>query len=108
MFRLTYGYGPHSDDLQEGLGSGVEAAVVDGVLDGDVAVQGDGAEVHNGGGGEEDVQVNPDCAELARQRPPVPCGAQVQHQQGASCFLWQACDLYPGTTWSSQVRDRHW
>lgn len=39
MLPLTYGYGPDSDDLQEGLGSGVEAAMVNGVLDGDIAVQ---------------------------------------------------------------------
>lgn len=45
--------------------------MMDGVLDGDVAVQRDGAEVHDGGRGEEHIQVNPDGAELAGQRPPV-------------------------------------
>ena len=36
---LTYGYGPDGGDLHHGFGSGVEAAVLDGVADGDVSVQ---------------------------------------------------------------------
>lgn len=77
MVQLTYRYGPHGNDFQEGFGSGVEAAVVNGVLDGDIAVQGDGTEVHDGCRRKEHIQVNPDRTELARQRPPVPCGAEV-------------------------------
>lgn len=77
VVQLTYGYGPHRNDFQEGFGSGVEAAMVNGVLDSHVAVQGDGAEVHDGRRGEEQIQVNPDGTELAGQRPPVPCGAEV-------------------------------
>ncbi len=34
--------------------------MVDGVTDGDVSVQRDGAQVHDGGSGEENVQVDPD------------------------------------------------
>lgn len=41
VVQLTYGYGPHRNDFQEGFGSGVEAAMVNGVLDSHVAVQGD-------------------------------------------------------------------
>lgn len=68
---LTYRYGPDGGDLHHGFGSGVEAAVLDGVADGDVSVQGDGAQVHDGGGGEEHVQVDPDGTEGAGQRPGV-------------------------------------
>ena len=49
---------------------------MDGVLDGNITIQGDGAEVHDGGRGEEHIQVNPDGTELARQRPPVPYDAE--------------------------------
>lgn len=68
---LTDGDGPHSGDLHHGLGPGVEAAVLDGVADGDVAVQRDGAQVHDGGGGEEHVQVDPDGAERIGEGPGV-------------------------------------
>lgn len=77
MVQLTYRYGPYSNDFQEGFGSGVEAAMVNGVLDGNIAVQGDSTEVHDRCCREEHIQVNPDRTELARQRPPVPCGAEV-------------------------------
>lgn len=43
---------------------GVEAAVVDGVPYGDVSIQGDGTQVHDGCCGEQDVQVDPDGAEV--------------------------------------------
>lgn len=69
--RLTDGYGPDSGDLHHGFGSGVEAAVLYGVADGDVAVQGDGAQVHDGGSGEEHVQVDPDGTESAGEGPGV-------------------------------------
>lgn len=49
---------------------------MNGVLDSNIAVQRDGAEVHDGGRREEHIQVNPDCAELARQRPPVTYNAE--------------------------------
>lgn len=49
---------------------------MDGVLDGNVAVQRDGTEVHDGGRGEKHIQVNPDSTELARQRPSVPYDAE--------------------------------
>ena len=42
---LTSRDGPHGQDLDAGLGTGVRAAVVQGVVDGDVAVQGDGQQV---------------------------------------------------------------
>lgn len=45
--------------------------MMDRVLDGDIAIQRDGTEMHDGGRGEEHIQVNPDCTELARQRPLV-------------------------------------
>ena len=44
---LTSRDGPYSQDLDTGLGAGVGAAVVQGVVDGDVAVQGDGTQVHD-------------------------------------------------------------
>lgn len=68
---LTYRDGPDSGDLHHCFGSGVEAAVLDGVADGDVAVQRDGAQVHDGGGGEEHVQVDPDGAESVGEGPGV-------------------------------------
>lgn len=68
---LTDGDGPHGGDLHHGLGPGVEAAVLDGVADGHVAVQRDGAQVHDGGGGEEHVQVDPDGAERVGEGPGV-------------------------------------
>lgn len=71
---LTYGDGPDSGDLHHRFGSGVEAAVLDGVPDGDVAVQRDGAQVHDGGGGEEHVQVDPDGAERVGERPGIVWG----------------------------------
>lgn len=42
-----------------------------GVADGDVSVQGDGAQVHDGGGGEQHVQVDPDRTQSAGERPGV-------------------------------------
>lgn len=68
---LTYGYGPDSSDLHHGFGSGVEAAVLYGVADGHVSIQGDGAEVHDGGRGEQYVQVDPNRAQGVRERPGV-------------------------------------
>jgi len=59
---------------------------MDGVLDGNIAVQRDGTEVHDGGRGEEHIQINPDGAELAGQRPPVPYGAEDEHQLPALNF----------------------
>lgn len=68
---LTYRYGPDCSDLHHGFGSGVEAAVLYGVADGDVSVQGDGTQVHDGGGGEQHVQVDPDRTQSAGERPGV-------------------------------------
>lgn len=51
----------------------VEAAVVDRVSYGNVSIQRDGAEVHDGRRGEQDVQVDPDGTEVKRQGPPVIC-----------------------------------
>lgn len=48
--------------------------MLDGVPDGDVAVQRDGAQVHDGGGGEEHVQVDPDGAEGVGEWPGVVWG----------------------------------
>lgn len=42
-----------------------------GVADGDVSVQRDGTQVHDGGGGEQHVQVDPDWTESAGERPGV-------------------------------------
>ena len=68
---LTYRYGPDSGDLHHGFGSGVEAAVLYRVADGDVSVQRDGTQVHDGRGGEQHVQVDPDRTQGARERPGV-------------------------------------
>lgn len=45
--------------------------MVDGVPDGDVSIQRDGAEVHDGGRREENVQVDPDGTKVGGKRPPV-------------------------------------
>lgn len=50
---------------------GVEAAVVDRVAYPDVSVQGDGAQVHDGGGGEQHVQVDPDGTQGGGEGPGV-------------------------------------
>lgn len=47
--------------------------MVDGVSDGDVSIQRDGAEVHDGRRGEQHVQVDPDGAEVGGQGPAVIC-----------------------------------
>lgn len=60
---LTYGDCPDSSDLHHGFGSGVKTAVLDGVANGDVSIQGNGAQVHDGGRGEQHVQVDPDRAQ---------------------------------------------
>lgn len=54
-----------------GLGAGVEAAVVDRVPDADIAVQRNGAQVHDGRRGEQDVQVDPDGTKVRGQRPAI-------------------------------------
>lgn len=53
---------------------------MDGVPDGNVAIQGDGAEVHDGRGGEEHIQVDPNGTELSRERPFVSCMRESWHQ----------------------------
>lgn len=73
---LTHWYRPNSNYFQKRLSSGVEPAVMDGVLNGNIAVQGDSTEMHDGGRGEEHIQVNPNSTELAGQRPPVPWDAE--------------------------------
>lgn len=45
--------------------------MVDRVPDADVAVQRDGAQVHDGRRGEQDVQVDPDRTKVRGQRPAV-------------------------------------
>lgn len=52
---------------------------MDGVLNGNIAVQGYGTEMHDGGSREEHIQVNPNSAQLAGQRPPVPWDAEGYH-----------------------------
>lgn len=69
----TDGYGPDGSNLHHGFGPGVEAAVLDGVTDGDVAVQRNGAQVHDGSGGEQHVQIDPDGAQGAGKGPGVIC-----------------------------------
>lgn len=71
IYIYTYRYSPDSGDLHHGFGSGVEAAVLYGVADGDVSVQRDGTQVHDGGGGEQHVQVDPDRTQSAGERPGV-------------------------------------
>lgn len=71
MQMLTYRYGPHCSDLHHGFGSRVEAAMLYRVADGDVSVEGDGAEVHDGGSGEQHVQVDPDWTQSAGEGPGV-------------------------------------
>lgn len=60
---------------------GVEAAVVDRVSYADVSIQRDGAEVHDGRRGEQDVQVDPDGTEVRGQRPPVICRRRKEERR---------------------------
>lgn len=80
---LTYRYGPDSGDLHHSFGSGVEAAVLYGVTDGDVSVQRDGTQVHDGRSGEQHVQVDPDRTQSGRQRPGV-----VYREEGGYHFSY--------------------
>lgn len=68
---------PDGRDLEAGLGARVEAAVADGVADGQVAVQRDGAQVHDGRRGEQHVQVDPRGTQLRGQRPAVICATDI-------------------------------
>lgn len=52
---------------------GIEAAVVDWVTYGDISIQRDGTEVHDGCCGEQDIQVDPDRAKVRGQWPFVIC-----------------------------------
>lgn len=70
---LTHWNRPHRHDLDAGLGVGVEAAVVDRVSNADVTIQRDGAEVHDGRCGEQDIQVDPYGTKVRGQRPPIIC-----------------------------------
>lgn len=47
--------------------------MLDRVADGNVAVQRDGAQVHDGGCGEQHVQVDPDWTQTERKGPGVIC-----------------------------------
>ena len=67
---LTNGYEPHHCYLGHGFGPGLILAVLNGFLDGYVAVQWDGTQVHDGRCGEQDVQEEPDWTEKLRKRPP--------------------------------------
>lgn len=50
--ELTYRYQPDECNFGHGFGSGVVLAVLDRLFDGDVAIEGDGAKVHDGCRGE--------------------------------------------------------
>lgn len=69
MHVLTYRNGPNRSDLHHGFGSGVEATVLNGVADGDVSVQRDGTQMHDGSGGEQHVQIDPDWTQSVGERP---------------------------------------
>jgi len=56
---------------------GIEATVVDRVSYGDVSIQRDSTQVHDGCCGEQDVQVDPDWAKVRGQGPLVICRRQV-------------------------------
>lgn len=73
MRVLTHWNGPHCHDLDAGLGVRVETAVVDWITYGDVSIQRDGTEVHDGCSGEQDIQVDPDGAKIRRQGPAIIC-----------------------------------
>lgn len=70
---LTDGYEPHQCDLGHGFGAGLVLAGLYGPLDGYVAIQGDGTEVHDRGGGEEHVQKQPNGAQKLWKGPGRVC-----------------------------------
>lgn len=92
---LTHWNGPHCHDLDAGLGVGVEAAVVDRVPYANVPIQRDGAEVHDGRCGEQDVQVDPDGTEVRGQRPPVICrGSEEEKRTCCYIFVFRWCTSF--------------
>lgn len=44
---LTYGYGPNCSNFHNGLGAGIEAAVLNGIANCYVPIKRDGTEMHN-------------------------------------------------------------
>lgn len=66
---LTNGYKPHQCNLHHGFGSGFVLAVLDWFLDGNVAIQRNGAQMHDGGGGKQHIKEKPNGAERLWKRP---------------------------------------
>lgn len=63
--------GPDRRDFGPGPGAWVWSIVSDGVPDGHITVQGDSAQVHDGGGGKKNIQVDPHGTEWCREGPGV-------------------------------------
>lgn len=63
--------GPNGRDFGPGTGAGVWPIVSDGVPDGHITVQGDSAQVHDGGSGKENIQVDPHWTDWCREGPGV-------------------------------------
>ncbi len=70
-FILTYRNGPDRDYFDHGLAKCVAAAVFDWITDADIAVQRDGAQVHDGGCGEKHIKEDPHGTQQFRERPGV-------------------------------------
>ena len=69
---------PHGGDLDADDGARL-VAVLERVADGDVAVQGDGAHVHDGGGAHHDVQ---DLPQVTHDQPERPVACKKTEGQG--------------------------
>lgn len=67
--KLTNGYEPHQCDLDQRFGSGFVLAVLNRLLDGNVAIQWNGTKVHDGCSRKKHIKEEPDGAEKLRKRP---------------------------------------
>ncbi len=69
--RCTCWDGPDGRDLGPGSGAWVWPIVTDGVTDGHITVQRDSAQMHDGGSGKENIQVDPHGTQWCREGPGV-------------------------------------
>lgn len=101
---LTYRNQPHHSYLAHGFGSWFELAVLNGLLDGNVAIQGDCTEMHDRGCGEENVQEYPDRAERGGQRPLGVWNTEhkIERKQSLDQFLG-ICQALQSSVWRFQL-----
>lgn len=66
---LTNGYEPHQCDLDQRLGSGFVLAMLDWLLDGNVAIQRDGTQMHDGCSRKKHIKEEPNRTKEIRKWP---------------------------------------